>query len=116
MSEIMKLLSYFIIGGTVVTLTSYFGAKGSGLFAAFITSFPCISLLGFYFIHKNGGNEAIMKYIQGFLIVTPAWILYILITYFLYQRIGLVYSLVISVTCYVVATFGLSAIRDIFLK
>jgi len=116
MPEISKLILYFIIGGTVVTLAAYFGSKGSGLTAAFITSFPCISALGFYFIYRNGGNDAVMKYVQGFLFVTPSWILYVLLMYFLCPRLGVIYSLIISVLGYMGASFGLSRIKDIIFR
>ena len=116
MPEALKLILYFIIGGTVVTLASYFGSKGSGLFAAFITSFPSMSMLGFYFIYKNGGNEAVMKYVQGFLFVTPSWILYIVLMYLLCPRLGVIYSLIISVSSYMTASYGLSRIKDLFSK
>jgi len=116
MSEISKLLLDFLIGGSVVTLVSYLGSKGSGLFAAFITMFPSISTLGFYFIYKNGGNEAVIKYVQGFFLAIPSWIAYISLMYILCSRLGVIYSLVISVGSYMISSFCLSKMKDLIFR
>jgi uncharacterized membrane protein (GlpM family) len=113
MSNIPEFILEFLIGGTVVTLVSYFGSKGSGDLAAFITMFPSISTLGFYFVYKNGGNEAVMKFVQGFFLVVPSWILYVVLMYILSSRLHVIYSLVISVGSYMISSFLLSKIKDV---
>jgi uncharacterized membrane protein (GlpM family) len=113
MSNIPEFILEFLIGGTVVTLVSYFGSKGSGDLAAFITMFPSISTLGFYFVYKNGGNEAVMKFVQGFFLVVPSWILYVVLMYILCSRLSVIYSLIISVGSYMISSFLLSKIKHI---
>jgi uncharacterized membrane protein (GlpM family) len=113
MSNASEFILEFLIGGSVVTLISYFGSKGSGDLAAFITMFPSISTLGFYFVYRNGGNEAVMKFVQGFFLVVPSWILYIVLMYILCSRLSVIYSLVISVSSYMISSFFLSKIKRI---
>ncbi|MEK6794733.1 MAG: DUF3147 domain-containing protein [Spirochaetota bacterium] len=116
MSEPLKLVLTFLIGGSVVTLATYFGSKGSGILAAFITQFPSISVLAFYIIYKNGGSPAVMNYVEGFLLVVPPWILYAVIMYFFTPRIGVIYSLIIGVGSYMITAVGLTKLKDIFFK
>lgn len=116
MAEPLKLFLTFIIGGSVVTLATYFGSKGNGMLAAFITQFPSISVLAFYIIYKNGGTPAVVNYVEGFLIVVPPWILYAVIMYFLTPRIGVIYSLIIGVGSYMATAFGLSKLKELFFK
>lgn len=96
----LRLFCYFIIGGTVITLTTFFGSKGQGLLAAFITQFPSMTLLAFYLIYRGGGKLQVIKYAKGFLFVVPPWIIYILSVVFLCDKIGPLRSLLIGIGAY----------------
>ena len=39
MGEGLKLLIYFLVGGSILTLVTYFGSKDKGILAAFIAMF-----------------------------------------------------------------------------
>jgi len=96
----MSLVWHFILGGTIVALTVYFGSKGEGKLAAFITQFPSLSVLAIFLIYKTGGTDAVGKYVQGFLYVVPPWILYILVVWFLCSRVGIFPSLIFGIALY----------------
>ena len=107
----MNFVWYFIIGGTVVALTTYFGSRGEGKLAAFITQFPSLSVLAIFLIYKSGGGGAVGKYVQGFLYVVPPWILYILTVWFLCSRIGIFPSLVFGIALYFLASWLLMGFK-----
>lgn len=96
----MEYLWYFIIGGTIVSLSTYFGSREEGVLAAFITQFPSISVLAILLIYKTGGGDAVGKYVHGFLYVVPPWILYIVTVWFLCSRIGIFPSLILGISIY----------------
>jgi len=97
----IKLLSlYFLLGGTVVALVTYFGSQGKGLFAAFIGSLPTVTVITLCIIYLNAGVDASTSYFKGLLIMLPAWLLYVIAVIFLLPRLGLVPSLVIAVAIY----------------
>jgi uncharacterized membrane protein (GlpM family) len=111
MNETMKLAFYFLVGGLVVTLTAYYGTKGNGLAAAFITQFPSMTVLAFYLIYRNGGNDAVLNYASGFLYTVPAWVLYVMIVYFFCGRLGAFWSLAMGVGVYMGASFLFSLLK-----
>ncbi len=111
MNEAVKFALYFVIGGLIVMLTTYFGTKGNGLAAAFITQFPSMTLLAFYLIYRNGGNEAVASYARGFVYTVPAWVLYIVIVYFFCDRVGAFWSLAMGVGVYMTTSFLFSLLR-----
>jgi uncharacterized membrane protein (GlpM family) len=101
MPEGLKLFYYFLIGGSLTSAIVFFGARGKGMLAAFLTNMPCLTLLAFYLIYREGGNSAVNKYVNGFLYTIPPWILYILAVWFLCPRFGVVPSLLVGVGLYV---------------
>jgi uncharacterized membrane protein (GlpM family) len=96
---------YFFLGGTVVALVTYFGSTARGLIAAFIAFFPSISLITFTTIYLKGGIPAAADYARSMLVLTPAWLLYVLAVLFLLPRWGLFPSLLAGVLTYVAAAF-----------
>jgi uncharacterized membrane protein (GlpM family) len=97
-----KLLAlYFVLGGTIVTLISYFGTQGRGLMAAFIGFFPSISIVTLFIIYYKSGVGATVSYFKGMLFLIPAWVLYALAMIFVLPRWGLVPTVIIGVAIYV---------------
>ena len=106
----VKLLSlYFLIGGTVVALATYFGHQGKGLLTAFIAIFPSITVVTLSTIYLRGGIGAAASYSKGLLALMPAWFVYIICVFFLLPRLGFVPALIISVSLY--AVIGLIIMR-----
>ena len=100
-----KLLSlYFVLGGTIVALVTYFGSQGRGLLAAFIGFFPSITIVTLFTIYAGSGVSGTVSYFKGMLFLMPAWLLYALAVVFILPRWGLVPSILIGVVLYVVAS------------
>jgi uncharacterized membrane protein (GlpM family) len=101
-----KLLAlYFVIGGLVVSLVTYFGSQGRSELAVFIAFLPGTTLITLITIYLGGGTGAAVSYAKSMLILLPAWVLYVLGVVFLLPRLGLVVSMVVSVAIYVAAAF-----------
>jgi uncharacterized membrane protein (GlpM family) len=97
-----KLLSvYFVLGGTIVALITYFGVQGKGLLAAFIGFFPSISIVTLFTIYYKSGVGATVSYFKGMLFLIPAWVLYAVAMIFILPRWGIVPSVIIGVVLYV---------------
>jgi len=77
MGEFGKYVLYFLLGGTIVSLSTYLGSQGRSFLAAFASTFPAITGATFVLIYLNGGNEAIVSYAKNLLWFVPPWILYV---------------------------------------
>jgi uncharacterized membrane protein (GlpM family) len=77
MSEIIKYGVYFLIGGLVVSLSTYLGTKGEGFFAALASTFPAITGVTFVLIYLNGGYDATLIYAKNLLWFVPPWLAYV---------------------------------------
>ena len=73
----MKYALYFIIGGTVVSLTTYLGSLGRSWLAAFITTFPALTGLTFILMYLNAGVEPTVPYARNLLYFVVPWIIYV---------------------------------------
>lgn len=96
---------YFVIGGLVVSLVTYFGSQGKSELAVFIAFLPGTTLITLITIYLAGGTGAAVSYAKSMLILLPAWVLYVLGVIFLLPRLGLVVSMLVSVAAYVAAAF-----------
>jgi len=50
----LRLVIYFLLGGTVTALTAYLASVGRGTLSAFITTLPLLTILGFLLIYAEG--------------------------------------------------------------
>jgi uncharacterized membrane protein (GlpM family) len=101
-----KLLAlYFVIGGLVVSIVTYYGSKGNSELAVFIAFLPATTLITLITIYLSGGTGAAVSYAKSMLILLPAWVLYVVGVIFLLPRLGLALSLVVSVAAYLGAAF-----------
>ena len=107
----LEYVGYFLIGGLIVCLTTYFGVKGNGFLAAFICMFPSLTVLTFILIYRAGGTMPVIGYAKGFLYTIPPWILYVLAVVFLCDRLGIWWALGIGVVLYVVTSLALTHFR-----
>lgn len=101
-SESLKYLLYFILGGLIVALATYFGSEKKGLLAAFIAMFPFLTAFTIFTIYSAAGGEAVTHYVKGLLLLTPAWILYLLFVLYLLPKYNFWISLAIGVTIYMI--------------
>src|SRR5207249_1940339 len=58
----MRYLLYFLIGGAVVSLTTWFVSLGRSWVAAFVSTFPALTVLTFILIYWNGGVAETVPY------------------------------------------------------
>ncbi|MFM8551862.1 MAG: DUF3147 domain-containing protein [Nitrospiraceae bacterium] len=77
MSELVKPILYFLLGGTIVSLSSYVGAQGRGFLAAFISTFPAITGVTLILIYLNGGSEPATVYARHLLWFVIPWVAYV---------------------------------------
>jgi hypothetical protein len=66
-----QFLFYFMVGGTVLSLSVYYGSQGKGFLAAVITNFPSVTLLTFIFLWHSGGMDTLLPYAKGLFMVIP---------------------------------------------
>ena len=103
MSELGKYALYFLLGGTIVSLSTYLGSQGKSFLAAFASTFPAITGATFILIYLNGGNDAIVSYAKNLLWFVPPWIVYVVFMIAGIPRFGfwpaMVGSLVLYLGC-----------------
>lgn len=77
MNDLVKYAVYFLLGGTIVSVSTYLGSQGKSFLAAFASTFPAITGATFVLIYLNGGNDAIVSYAKNLLWFVPPWIVYV---------------------------------------
>ena len=65
MNEALRYGLYFLLGGTIVSLSTYLGSQGRSFLAAFASTFPAITGATFILIYLNGGSESLVAYACG---------------------------------------------------
>jgi len=86
--EIVKYMVYFILGGFIVAIATYFGSEKQGLLAAFFAMFPFVTAFTLFTVYSAAGLNAVSSYIIGLLILTPVWILYLICILYLLPKYG----------------------------
>lgn len=100
--EIVKYLVYFILGGFIVAIATYFGSEKQGLLAAFFAMFPFVTAFTLFTVYSAAGLNAVSSYIIGLLILTPVWILYLICILYLLPKYGFWISIGFGVAIYLV--------------
>lgn len=100
MNDWGKYVIYFLLGGTVVSLSTYLGAQGRPYLAAFASTFPAITGATFVLLYLNGGTDAIVAYAEKLFWFLPAWIVYVMAMIFIVPRIGFWPAMSVSVALY----------------
>jgi len=88
MSELIKSILYFVLGGTMVSVASYIGAQGRGFLAAFVSTFPAITGVTVILIYLNGGAEPAVGYAKHLLWFVIPWVTYVGILLLAIPRVG----------------------------
>ena len=102
MTDGLKFILYFLIGGSILTLVTYYGSRDRGILAAFIAMFPMVTVLSIVTIYFESGSLSSLDYVKGLLILTPIWILFLFCILYLMPRKGLIFALVVSVSIYLI--------------
>ncbi len=77
MSDLMKYAVYFLLGGTIVSISTYLGAKGNSFLAAMASTFPAITAATFILLYMNGGGATTVDYAKNLMWFVPPWIVYV---------------------------------------
>jgi hypothetical protein len=102
----LRYLLYFVIGGTVVTLTTWFGSFGRSWLAAFVSTFPALTALTFILIYLNGGVAEPVPYAKHLIYFVVPWIAYVGLFLLTVNRLGFW----IALTCSVAAFVGVASL------
>ena len=102
MGEGLKFILYFIIGGSILTLVTYYGSKDKGILAAFIALFPMVSLMSILTIYSEAGSLPVLDYVKGLLILTPVWIIFLFCLLYLLPKTGLFVAICIGIAVYII--------------
>jgi hypothetical protein len=101
----LRLIIYFIIGGSVTALTTYFASVGKGLLSAFIVTLPLLTALTFILIDAEGGKDVVLNYARGLLIFTPPWVCYVIVVMLGVQRFGIFKAVGLGIAVYVMLSY-----------
>ena len=108
----LRLVIYFLLGGTVTALTAYFASQGRGMLSAFVTTLPLLTMVSFLLIYAEGGSKTVEEYARSLIIFTPPWLCYVTIVLLGVARIGIVRSLILGVLLFVVLSILLQKITS----
>ncbi len=101
----LKYILYFVIGGTTVSLVSYFASHAKGLIAAFFANLPVITLVTFIIIYLQSGEKNVILYAKSLLIMLFPWLAYIFSVILLGPKIGIIPSLIFGLGTYLLISF-----------
>ena len=96
----MKYAVYFLLGGTIVSVSTYFGSQSKSFLAAFASTFPAITGATFILIYLNGGSESLVGYAKNLLWFVPPWIVYVITMILGVPRVGFWPTMALSMTLY----------------
>ena len=100
MNEMVKYSVYFLLGGTIVSLSTYLGSQGRSFLAAFASTFPAITGATFVLLYLNGGSDSLVGYARNLLWFVPPWIVYVTTMIVGVPRLGFWPAMAISLTLY----------------
>ncbi|GAB4485833.1 MAG: hypothetical protein OHK006_12600 [Thermodesulfovibrionales bacterium] len=95
-----KYVIYFLVGGAVISVVTYFASHSRSLLAAFLANLPVMTLITFLTIYREAGEKAVIPYAKGLLIMLFPWLAYIFSVIVLTSRIGLAAALLTGLGLY----------------
>jgi uncharacterized membrane protein (GlpM family) len=110
----IKYFFYFLTGGIVVSVVTYFASHAKGLLAAFFANLPVVTMITFLTIYFESGEKAVVSYAEGLVVMLFPWLAYIFSVVFLTKKIGLLPSLVIGVFFYLVCAYFIMSAKKLF--
>ncbi len=102
MGDGLKFILYFVIGGSILTLVTYYGSRDRGLLAAFVAMFPMVTAMSMITIYSEVGSLPVLEYVKGLIILTPAWIIFLICIWYLLPKQGLIIALGAGVAIYII--------------
>lgn len=110
MNEFTKYMLYFVLGGSLVSVSTYWGTHGRGFLAAFASTLPVISSVTFILIYLNAGMDSILPFAKHLIWLSPAWFVYVIIMMVGAPRLGFWVAFPISLVLYFLSIWLLKLI------
>lgn len=103
MTDLAKYVVYFLLGGSIVTFSTYLGSQGKSFLAAMASTFPAITGVTFILLYAGGGGATTVDYAKNLLWFVPPWTVYVIAMIIGIPRLGfwpaMVGSLVLYIGC-----------------
>lgn len=77
MTEWAKYGLYFILGGSLVSLSTYLGSHSKSFLAALASTLPVISGVTFILVYLNAGSASTVSFAKNLIWLSPPWFLYV---------------------------------------
>ncbi|MGP0594819.1 DUF3147 domain-containing protein [Nitrospira sp. T9] len=77
MPEWVRYGLYFVLGGTLVSVSTYLGSHGRGFLAALASTLPVISGVTFVLIFINAGSAPTISFAKHMIWLSPPWFMYV---------------------------------------
>ena len=100
MGDFVKYAVYFLLGGTIVSVSTYLGSQGKSFLAAFASTFPAITGATFVLIYLNDGDDAIVSFAKNLLWFVPPWMVYVVSMIAGVPRFGILPAMIGSLVLY----------------
>ena len=100
MHDVVNYTVYFLLGGAIVSLSTYLGSQGRSFMAAFASTFPAITGATFVLLYLNGGSDSLVGYARNLLWFVPPWIVYVTTMIVGVPRLGFWPAMAISLMLY----------------
>ena len=102
MGEWAKYALYFLLGGAIVSISTYLGSQGRSFLAAFASTCPAMTGATFVLIYLNSGNDHLVTYAKNLLWFVPPWLVSVGCMIYGVERIGFWLSMAGSLALYMV--------------
>lgn len=100
MNDTLRYGIYFILGGSIVSVSTYLGSQGKSFLAAFASTFPAITGATFILIYLNGGADHLVTYAKNLLWFIPPWLVYVITMIVGVPRVGFWPAMGLSLALY----------------
>jgi len=110
----IKYFLYFLTGGVVVSVVTYFASHARGLLAAFLANLPVVTMITFLTIYFESGEKAVVSYAEGLIIMLIPWLGYVFSIVFLTKKTGLIPSLIIGISLYLTCAYFIMSAKKLF--
>jgi hypothetical protein len=87
-TDLGKYMLYFLLGGSIVSVSTYLGSQGKSFLAAMASTFPAITGLTFILLYANGGGTTTVDYAKNLLWFVPPWTVYVVAMILGIPRLG----------------------------
>ena len=88
MNDLSKYVLYFLLGGSIVSFSTYLGSQGKSFLAAMASTFPAITGVTFILLYASGSGTTTVDYAKNLLWFVPPWTVYVIAMIMGIPRLG----------------------------